>query len=978
MLKYLFFMVWVAYMLSIGIHIFSLGFLLKRDTLPDVGKCQPIAQCSKTVGKHSTTGNCLDGDFVHNMLENHTDVTLADFCLPTKSRVIMLVVDALRYDFGVFDSNLKHPLAYQNRLPVLDELQTEHPNRVRLVRFVADPPTTTLQRIKGLTTGSLPTFIDIGSNFDTGAIHEDSIIDRVVQSGRSAVFMGDSTWSDLFPGRFKRSHSMPSFNIYDLDTVDRAVSGLLQDELRLNDWDLLIAHTLGVDHCGHKYGPLHPEMTRKLTEVDELIRYIVDAMPADSTLLVVGDHGMTRTGDHGGESPDETNALLFAYSASRPFHSDYAGTESMLQIDLVPTLAAILGVPIPFSSLGQINYNLLPQMAEDAAIATLSRTHEFLMHTMQNVQQLRRYQIAITTRSAELFTESKIAAHAADWTHLQDVLNSAAGARRGRDSDAALRRFHADYARPFVHRVQHEFHTVWINFDPRKMTQGLLFVSLFSVLLFLLINNVPVQHFARTFSGSRAIAVGIVNAVASTLGANMYGEFGLSSPMDGWMVLGGIVNLGLIGLAVQLDFSRIVHTLRVRQVREAVSDVVWLVRIVFTFTLAVCFSNSFVVQEHYVLSYALMAIVGVLMYGVQRTHMQFDQRRRLTVGLLWRSHYVRLLAVAVVTVVLLRCSHAMFRCREEHGPLCVDGRSEVQQQTANDATVAADTAETLGQQKSKKGAAHLVDIVPVLVLAVFVGFARKIVERFGTLHGFRPAVCVARYGTVVLGVVVCVHFVLTTALTAGWTSVKATHLDQLAWVAYGVIAVQTLVLIGCPLLVFVHQNVETRNSMQAIFRQVRDEWANGSGSGGVDAAAADMNANGRSSATADSADNLFLQIPWTEGLTGAYTSVFLLCALSGGVVVALVLGTQAASGVVLALTVAGAVLVLAATQRFQSSQTIGKIIGYILKCMALIVSITFRTNRKVSATRLCRAALLDIAHPLQFLRFVASADAGAD
>ena len=35
----------------------------------------------------------------------------------------------------------------------------------------------------------------------------------------------------------------------------------------------------------------------------------------DETLLVLlGDHGMTRTGDHGGDSPDELEAALFMYS----------------------------------------------------------------------------------------------------------------------------------------------------------------------------------------------------------------------------------------------------------------------------------------------------------------------------------------------------------------------------------------------------------------------------------------------------------------------------------------------------------------------------------------------------------------------------------------------------------------------------------------------------------------------------------------
>ena len=34
----------------------------------------------------------------------------------------------------------------------------------------------------------------------------------------------------------------------------------------------------------------------------------------DTVLFVMGDHGMTQTGDHGGDSDDEVHAALFVYS----------------------------------------------------------------------------------------------------------------------------------------------------------------------------------------------------------------------------------------------------------------------------------------------------------------------------------------------------------------------------------------------------------------------------------------------------------------------------------------------------------------------------------------------------------------------------------------------------------------------------------------------------------------------------------------
>lgn len=80
--------------------------------------------------------------------------------------------------------------------------------------------------------------------------------------------MGDDTWDALYPGRFKRNYPFPSFDVKDLDTVDRGVTDNIYHELKRKDWSLLIGHFLGVDHAGHRYGPNHSEMKRKLEEMN--------------------------------------------------------------------------------------------------------------------------------------------------------------------------------------------------------------------------------------------------------------------------------------------------------------------------------------------------------------------------------------------------------------------------------------------------------------------------------------------------------------------------------------------------------------------------------------------------------------------------------------------------------------------------------------------------------------------------------------
>lgn len=57
-----------------------------------------------------------------------------------------------------------------------------------------------------------------------------------------------------------------------------------------------MAHYLGVDHAGHRYGPNHPEMARKLKETNIRLQKIIEILPPDVLLCVIGDHGMTESG----------------------------------------------------------------------------------------------------------------------------------------------------------------------------------------------------------------------------------------------------------------------------------------------------------------------------------------------------------------------------------------------------------------------------------------------------------------------------------------------------------------------------------------------------------------------------------------------------------------------------------------------------------------------------------------------------------
>jgi phosphatidylinositol glycan class O len=185
-------------------------------------------------------------------------------------------------------------------------------------------------------------------------------------AGQRVVHLGDDTWHSLFPGLFEPNltHAYDSFNVWDLHTVDNGVNEhllpLLQPE-NTDKWDVIFGHYLGVDHAGHRYGPDHPAMAAKLKQMDETVREMIELLDDDTLLVIMGDHGMDSKGDHGGESEDEVQAALWMYSKRGAFgRTPEAGLSPpatakerpVNQIDLVPTLSLLLGLPIPFNNLG--------------------------------------------------------------------------------------------------------------------------------------------------------------------------------------------------------------------------------------------------------------------------------------------------------------------------------------------------------------------------------------------------------------------------------------------------------------------------------------------------------------------------------------------------------------------------------------------------------------------------------------------------
>jgi len=436
-------------LLLLGLSIFTQSFFLSRTSYTNTSSCN-----------YESGGNLLRDslgleiqyiDYLREigLLSDAKNVEgISDGCWTSRrvDSMIILVVDALRFDFA--RDHL--PLSIGSRL--FPSTNTTHSSTTKqqyrgtskLYQFIADPPTVTMQRLKGLTTGGLPTFADITGSFGGANVDEDSWLEQLVtvpwsrrrhrsrrdqnnlasstvndatrelQRGTKEkdevdkpqlAFVGDDTWVDLFPTQFTDCHPYPSFNTRDLDTVDngclkhlpRLLDGLIglkndKDEMKAqgnsttDEFELVVAHFLGVDHVGHTYGPNNPHMERKLHQMDIMLSNTLDTIDNASSqsqessscivALVLGDHGMTEDGNHGGGTSEEVNAGLFVHFSPGCQHGNSENDErikgeeigihsthvfdSIHQIDLVPTISFLLGLPVPYANIGGLVPDLLP------------------------------------------------------------------------------------------------------------------------------------------------------------------------------------------------------------------------------------------------------------------------------------------------------------------------------------------------------------------------------------------------------------------------------------------------------------------------------------------------------------------------------------------------------------------------------------------------------------------------------------------
>ncbi|KAJ1849230.1 mannose-ethanolamine phosphotransferase gpi13 [Coemansia sp. RSA 2708] len=517
----------------------------------------------------------------------------------------------------------------------------------------------------------------------------------------------------------------------DFSKVPEANS-MLSDNVGLTqlhrDWDMIIAHGLGVDHCGHRFGPDHSAISQKLAQMNQAIELIVSAIDRDdrsTALFVFGDHGMDSKGDHGGDSPREVDAALWMYS-NKKWHSrqgderaarvlanaqdilskiplgasldedlreswwynthlrdDYKGANgghlfeapqlrSISQIDLVSTLSLSLGLPIPFNNLG----TAIPEMfaADDDA-----RTEWGLLSVLRlNAAQVLRYieKYVDSSRSHGFADDAlrlwRIMYERAEvsYRELTDVVAQTPKKRHQPPIRELEERVAAEYF-AFTRVVLGSLRQMWAQFDIVLILAGLCTLVLATITLAVLYVRTRRSSLeeAITNAGWPCIGGGVAGAIIFRALSTVFVSNGMSHmvPLEATVAGLAIGTAASFSAVLALSGGVQISAPRLRWWQPTVTSAKLLNAIALLAGIIHCLgftSNSFTFNEDRVVLYASQTLAVATAATAARTLSATSAESKRAAG-------VRALVCSLAILVLSRMAAYSTVCREEQLPGCI-------------------------------------------------------------------------------------------------------------------------------------------------------------------------------------------------------------------------------------------------------------------------------------------------------------------
>lgn len=514
--------------------------------------------------------------------------------------------------------------------------------------------------------------------------------------------------------------------------------------------------------------------------------------------------------------------------------------------------------------------------------------------------------------------------------------------------DDAMDSFCQD-ANEYLKGIANDCRQIWAKFDANLISQGLLLTAVITFFLFLLTTNLKFTQFDLIFTPLNLSIIFVTNSsliIGSPIVHYMFGwEYGIIDLLR-YLGMYGVALLAFF-LVQNWDFIAVNWSNHQHFCN-------FYARSVFIFAICVFFSNSYIIHEQKVLCYLLCGSLAVFLYKVRKEYNWLARVRKLRPEFIFHSSFFKLAAFTIVTILLLRSSYDLHRCREEHGDC-----SDFKQETGNMRSA---------RHVPLKTSVDNIDMLPILTLAIFTACARLYLKKCGNLTGFAPHVVLARYASTVTAVACGIHFIttITNFSVKPLKGVQQTRIDSLAWIVYIIFLFQILIVIVRPLMLFILQKPNRTFNVSPFgcvvpqivmkMKQMYDSIGN---------------------AEEETAND---DIPVVYGLATVYSSI--LCSVCVGYtfVYAVLLGPVASNGIFVVVVAAILILVLNAIHRYQRCTRLGKFsFMFTLKRTNKLILIKFFVIHSILfATGSDRISFMAFIVTLQFLCNCTSANSIAN
>jgi hypothetical protein len=272
---------------------------------------------------------------------------------PVSQRVVFVLIDALRAD-----TSLKPDV-----MPFLNELRSRGASATAHSR----PPSYSEPGYSTLLTGAWPDLSDGPTiNLEYAQIPtwtQDDLVSAVHRAGLKTAVSGYYWFERLIPqAAVDASFYTPGEDA----AADRAVVDAALPWLAAGEHQFVLIHIDQVDYAGHhEGGPVDPRWDAAARRADDLLREVAATLDlSKDTLFVVSDHGQIARGGHGGQDRITlVEPWVLAGAGVKP--GSYGAVQ---QVDVAPTLAALLGANIPASAQGRVRTEMLALTPEQTAV----------------------------------------------------------------------------------------------------------------------------------------------------------------------------------------------------------------------------------------------------------------------------------------------------------------------------------------------------------------------------------------------------------------------------------------------------------------------------------------------------------------------------------------------------------------------------------------------------------------------------------